>query len=190
MSLIEIILISVGLSLDVYAVVVCQGCLLMKVEKNKLLKLCGLFCAWQVAAVLLGSLISFIPYLSVKQEQMRYIWELVSVIIVLFLGGYMVLKAWQNKAVYEHRSDIDYRAVCVTCFFTCLDAFFAGMAFGFMGARLLIVFLCMLIVTVVVVIIGIYTGYRIGYEHKRRAYIIGALLLIFSAAEMIARYIA
>ena len=190
MSLIEIILISVGLSLDVYAVVVCQGSLLLRIEKNKLFKLCALFCIWQVAAAFLGIMISYIPYLSVMQEQMRFLWELVSVIIVLVLGCYMIYKAWQDKAFFEHRSDINYKAVCVTCFFTSLDAFFAGMAFGFMEAKLIFVFLSMLIVTVVVVILGMYTGYRIGYEHKKRAYIIGAFLLFISAVEMIARYIA
>ena len=36
MSLIEILIISIGLSLDVYAVVVCQGAVLLKIEKTKL----------------------------------------------------------------------------------------------------------------------------------------------------------
>ena len=35
MSLIEILIISIGLSLDVYAVVVCQGAVLLKIEKTK-----------------------------------------------------------------------------------------------------------------------------------------------------------
>ena len=39
MSLIEILIISIGLSLDVYAVVVCQGAVLLKIEKTKLLKM-------------------------------------------------------------------------------------------------------------------------------------------------------
>ena len=54
MSLIEILIISIGLSLDVYAVVVCQGAVLLKIEKTKLLKMSLFFCAWQVVAVSIG----------------------------------------------------------------------------------------------------------------------------------------
>ena len=44
MSLIEILIISIGLSLDVYAVVVCQGAVLLNIEKSKLLKMSFFLC--------------------------------------------------------------------------------------------------------------------------------------------------
>ena len=51
MSLLEIIIISVGLSLDVFAVVVCYGAVLLKVERSKLTKIILIFSLWQVGAV-------------------------------------------------------------------------------------------------------------------------------------------
>ena len=123
MNLIEILLVSVGLSLDVYAVVVCQGSMLLKVEKGKLAKLCLLFCAWQVAAVYVGHQITKIPWLSVAADSTRFIWELVSVCLFVLLAVYMIYKAWVNEAILERLSDINYKEICIAAFFTSLDAF-------------------------------------------------------------------
>ena len=48
----------------------------------------------------------------------------------------------------------------------------------------------MFFVTAFVVILGLYTGYRIGFEQKRRAYVIGAILLLISVVELSVRYLA
>ena len=81
MSLIEILIISIGLSLDVYAVVVCQGAVLLKIEKTKLLKMSLFFCAWQVVAVSIGHTVTLIPYLADIAKNVSYVGEFISVII-------------------------------------------------------------------------------------------------------------
>ena len=43
--------------------------------------------------------------------------------------------------------------------------------------------------TILSVIIGVYIGYRMGYEQKTKAYGIGGIILIFSAIELIVRYL-
>ena len=53
----EVLLIAVGLSLDVFAVVICRGALLSRIEKKRLLLLSAIFALWQVGALLAGSLL-------------------------------------------------------------------------------------------------------------------------------------
>ena len=190
MNLIEILLVSVGLSLDVFAVVVCQGAVLLKIEKGKLVKMCLLFCAWQACAVFLGHLLTSIPYLSVAAVGMRFIWELVAVIIFIVLGCYMVYKAWKKDRILEHRSEINYRQLCVAASFTCIDAFAAGMGMGFMNTGMFAMVVSILIITFITVIAGMFTGYRLGYEQKTKAYGIGGMLLFIAAVELALKYIA
>ncbi len=190
MNLIEILLVSVGLSLDVFAVVVCQGAVLLKIEKAKLFKMCLLFCAWQACAVFLGHMLTAIPYLSVAATGVRFIWELIAVCIFIGLGCYMVYKAWKKEQILEHRSEINYKTLCVAAFFTSIDAFAAGIGFGFMKTQIMATVICILIVTVVTVIAGLITGYRLGYEEKTKAYGIGGILLFIAAIELAFRYIA
>ncbi len=188
MNLIEILIISVGLSLDVYAVVVCQGAVLLKIERIKLLKMSLIFCIWQVAAVMLGHFVTCFPYLAVAAENMRSIWYLISVIIFMALGVYMLYKAWKNEVILERLSDINYKQLCVAACFTSIDALFAGMGFGFLGTRLITVALSILIVTALFVVLGLYTGFRLGYEQKTKAYGVGGALLLISAFDVIFKY--
>lgn len=190
MSLIEILIISIGLSLDVYAVVVCQGAVLLKIEKTKLLKMSLFFCAWQVVAVSIGHTVTLIPYLADIAKNVSYIGEFISVIIFTVIGVYMLYKAWKNEGILERLSDVNYKHLCVAAFFTSLDALFAGMGFGLLKARFYIVALSILIITAVMVILGLYTGMRLGYEQKTKAYGIGGILLLISAIDVVLKYLA
>ena len=184
MSLIEILIISIGLSLDVYAVVVCQGAVLLKIEKTKLLKMSLFFCAWQVVAVSIGHTVTLIPYLADIAKNVSYVGEFISVIIFTVIGVYMLYKAWKNEGILERLSDVNYNQLCVAAFFTSLDALFAGMGFGLLKARFYIVALSILIITAVMVILGLYTGMRLGYEQKTKAYGIGGNADVFVALEV------
>lgn len=189
-SLIEILIISIGLSLDVYAVVVCQGAVLLKIEKTKLLKMSLFFCAWQVVAVAIGHAVTLIPYLADIAKNVSYIGEFISVIIFTVIGVYMLYKAWKNEGILERLSDVNYKHLCVAAFFTSLDALFVGMGFGLLKARFYIVALSILIITAVMVILGLYTGMRLGYEQKTKAYGIGGILLLISAIDVVLKYLA
>lgn len=190
MSLIEILIISIGLSLDVYAVVVCQGAVLLKIEKTKLLKMSLFFCAWQVVAVAIGHAVTLIPYLADIAKNVSYVGEFISVIIFTVIGVYMLYKAWKNEGILERLSDVNYKHLCVVAFFTSLDALFVGMGFGLLKARFYIVALSILIITAVMVILGLYTGMRLGYEQKTKAYGIGGILLLISAIDVVLKYLA
>ena len=57
MNLGEVLLIAVGLSLDVFAVVICRGALVARIEKKRLLLLSAVFAVWQVGALVIGALL-------------------------------------------------------------------------------------------------------------------------------------
>ena len=99
-------------------------------------------------------------------------------------------KAWKNEGILERLSDVNYKQLCVAAFFTSLDALFAGMGFGLLKARFYIVALSILIITAVMVILGLYTGMRLGYEQKTKAYGIGGILLLISAIDVVLKYLA
>lgn len=189
MNLLEIILISMGLSLDILAVTICEGAMLARIEKKKLVIMCVIFCVWQLVAVQAGNLITLIPIFADSSTSMQLFWNGISVVILIGLGMYMLYKAWRRETIFEHLSDINYKKICITAFITSLDAFFAGIGFGFMDTEVIMVQIALVIATILSVIIGVYIGYRMGYEQKTKAYGIGGIILIFSAIELIVRYL-
>lgn len=81
MTIWEIILVSIGLSLDVYAVVVLYSAMLAKIEKRKLVNMCLIFAGWQMLAVLAGNLITELPFFKMVSTQMEHLWDVISVVI-------------------------------------------------------------------------------------------------------------
>ena len=132
MNVFELITIATGLSLDVCAVIICCGSLLLRISKKKLI-LSGLVVAlWQVVALVAGHLITFIPGLSHSIQVMSLTWKSFAAVIFLVLGVYMFAKAWKQKPVEERREEgIRVKHVFAFSFAVSLDAFFAGIAFGF-----------------------------------------------------------
>lgn len=189
MSLAEILLVSVGLSFDVFAAMICEGAMLARVEKKKLIFICLIFCIWQQAAVVCGNLITLIPVFADSSREMQTAGSCLSMIIFVTLGIYMLWKAYRKEAFLEQCAKISYRKIWLLAVATSIDAFFAGIGFGFLDAEMAAVGLTLAVITALFVIGGIYTGYRLGYEEKAKAHGIGGVILIIAGMDVIIRYL-
>lgn len=189
MTIWEIILVAIGLSLDVYAVVVLYSAMLVRIEKRKLASMCLIFAGWQMLAVLVGTLITHLPFFKMVSTQVEHLWDVISVVIFFALGAYMLYKAGKHEVVFEHRSEINYKKVCVAALITSLDAFFAGIGTGFLETGLVTELITMAVVTILTVILGMYTGYRLGWEQKKKANGLGGVILIAAGVDVIIRYL-
>ena len=74
MNWIENLLILVGISLDIFAGMECQGSLVAKIDKKHLTLVCGLIAIWQLAALYIGNVLAdyfismILPEMSVLLE--------------------------------------------------------------------------------------------------------------------------
>lgn len=186
MNLIEIIWISIGLSLDIFAIMVCKGAVISKIPFKQVFKTCAIFSIWQVIALLIGDRIADLPKLTGRHLQIAYALNYLSAIIFALLGILMIYKGIKKKPVLEKREDNFFtKMLCFWAFLTSIDAFFAGIGFGFLKAKLLFEGISIFVTTVIVVIFGLYTGYRFGFEHKNNAYILGGFLLIAGSINIL-----
>lgn len=180
----EILLITVGISLDIFAAVECQGALAARVQKRELIVVGITIAAWQMGALFLGSYFAHLLYTHRTED--RLLVMVLVVVILICLGIRMICKAVKNEGMIEHREDgINFkrfvRLAAVTSAYTVL----AGAVLGFMGSSMLQILLMIAVVTFAVVILGMYTGYHFGFEQKTKAYVIGGLLLIIAGMDVI-----
>ena len=189
MNLAEILIISIGLSFDIFAVTVCVGATLQKIEKKKLVCMGLIFCIWQLIAVGLGFLVARFPVMQTRTSEMQNMWDAFSVIIFLALGVYMFAKGWRKKDFLERRGQISYQKAWAAAMMTSLDAFFAGIGFGFLGTEILAVGRSLELGTLIFALAGTFVGYRLGYEQRTKAYAIGGIILIIAGIDVIIRYL-
>ena len=190
MSWIENLLIILGISLDIFAGMECQGSLVAKVNKKWLTYLCLLTAIWQLMALYIGHILAKLLYSRELALDKQFIGLVIAAVIFFCLGVRLIVKAIKNERVVEHREDHVqvrklWRMIAVTSFYTLL----AGIAFGFLATNLNVILIMIVCLTVAVVILGVYTGYHVGFEHKTKAYIGGAILLWIAGFDVIFRYI-
>lgn len=190
MGIFEIILVCIGISFDVLAISVCYGAVLMEIQKVQMLKLIGIFCTSQVLAAALGNLFVFLPMFSERAESSSSLYSFCSIVLMLALGLFLLYKARKNSDMLERRSELDFRSIRMTALFTSVDSLFAGLLFSFMDANIFISAVCLLVVTAAAVVAGLHIGYRLGYEPKKNAYIIGASVLLVAAVDVFIRVLA
>ncbi len=189
MNLFEIIMVSAGLSLDVFSVMICKGSLISKLEKKNILKSCLIFASWQIVALLVGNLVTKIPVFYDASQTVSKMWYTASAFIFAILGVYMIFKARENKQFVERlENEYPTKVICIWACLTSLDAFFAGIGFGFLNTEVLIEAVCLLIITVLFVFLGAYTGYHFGFKHKKNAYMFGGIILIAASLDVVIRY--
>lgn len=190
MSWIEEILIICGISLDIFAAMTCQGSLVAKIEKRNLALLCGLVALWQVAALYLGILLSTLLVGQVNGYEV-FLGRVIAAAILFCLGIRLLIKAWKNERIEERREEhLRWKKFQITIAATSFYTFLTGVAFGFLGIHLAAVLIMVVCVSILVVVFGMYTGYRLGSRQKLKAYAAGAALLVISGLNVIVRYVA
>ena len=190
MNWIENLLILVGISLDIFAGMECQGSLVAKIDKKHLTLVCGLIAIWQLAALYIGNVLAGLLYINDLARNERFIGTVIAAVIFFCLGVRLIVKAIKNERVNEHREENlgfkrFWRMAAVTSIYTLLT----GIAFGFLGTNLTVILIMIVCLTIAVVIMGTYTGYHFGFEHKTKAYIGGTILLWIAGFDVVFRYL-
>lgn len=191
MSWIEIVLITIGMSLDTFAAVECQGALVAKLEKKRLSMAVTVIALWQTIALLIGSfLVTLLNQYDTQLSGEAFIGRILAILILFGMGLRMFVKAWRNERIVEKREDgLDIKKTFFSIAKGTIFTILTGIAFAFLKADIKAVLIMIICVTIAMVIIGFYTGYRLGFEQKSKAYIGGGALLIAAGIDVIVRYI-
>lgn len=192
MNWIENLLILAGISLDIFAAMECQGSLVAKVDKKHLSIICILIAVWQMTALFIGNYISVLlySYSGHIANDGKFMGFVLATAIFFGLGVRLIVKAVRNERVYEKREEnLGFKRFLRMAAITSVYTLLTGVAFGFLQTNLLRILIMIVCCTIVVVVAGMYTGYRLGFVHKTKAYIGGAILLWIAGVDVIVRYI-
>ena len=105
MNWIENLLIIIGISLDIFAGMECQGSLVAKINKKHLTKVCVLIVVWQLAALYIGHVLARLLYVNDLARDERFIGTVIAAVIFFCLGVRLIVKAIKNERVNEHREE-------------------------------------------------------------------------------------
>lgn len=182
MGLVEILLLAVGLSMDAFAVSVCKGLAVPKIN-FKTMAICGLwFGGFQFLMPMIGYLLgaSFTGYIT-------SITPWIAFVLLSLIGGNMVKESF-SKEEEKANSSLGVKIMFTMAVATSIDALAVGVTFACVDvsiSSLLGSFLNTLSASVIIGIttfllscIGVKIGNIFGLKYKNKAELAGGIILI------------
>ncbi len=186
----QVIVISIGLSLDVFAYGLYKGAMVSEIKTSNLMKMVGMVTGFQMGMLFLGNLIAKIPAIASACGSVRNFWTLLSAVVFLGLGVSMILKSFREKykTIDEKREDgLNYRRLVFWCLITSIDALVAGFGFSFLSLVFWGAELAVGVFTAVSVIVGVIVGYLLGCGPMNKFVTMGGCMVLISAVDFLIR---
>lgn len=172
MGTVEILLISIGLAMDAFAVAICKGLAMKKMEWKKAIIIGLYFGFFQACMPLLGY------FLGSKFETIiEKIDHWIAFILLTAVGINMIKEAF-DKDNDDNNDLIDFKTMVVLAIATSIDALAVGITFACLKTEILIPALYIGIITFALSVIGVKIGNKFGEKYKSKAVIVGGLILI------------
>lgn len=179
MTLLNLFLIAVGLSMDAFAVSVCKG---LAVEKAPLKKamLAGIwFGSFQGLMPLAGYLLG-----SRFEQYITSIDHWITFILLALIGGNMIKEAFSANEE-ETSGTMYFKEMFLLAVATSIDALAVGITFAFLQVNILSAVSLIGVTTFVLSTVGVKVGNLFGSRYKSRAELAGGILLILMGANIL-----
>ena len=183
MSFIDIFLIGVALSMDAFAVSICKGLSVNKVEPRHLLT-CGIyFGGFQALMPLIGFLLGF------KFEKLIVsVDHWIAFVLLALIGGNMIKEALSDDEEEENAS-FSFKTMLPLAVATSIDALAVGISFAFLGVDIVEAAVLIGITTFVLSGVGVYVGNIFGAKYKSKAELVGGVVLILIGLKILLEHL-
>lgn len=183
MSVIELFIIAVGLSMDAFAVSVCKGLSMPKINwKHGVLA--GLyFGGFQAAMPLLGWLLGY-----QFKESITAIDHWIAFILLSIIGFNMVKESRSEEEECPDAS-MDPKSMIVLAVATSIDALAVGVTFAFLEVNIVPAVSFIGIITFIMSFAGVKIGNVFGARYQSRAELAGGLILICMGCKILVEHL-
>lgn len=185
---IELFLLGIGLAMDAFAVSVCKGLGMRKLNKKQTLIIGLYFGGFQALMPLIGWLLG-----SQFQKYITRIDHWIAFILLGFIGGKMMIEAireWnEEETVDVIDAPLDHKNMLVLAVATSIDALAVGITFAFLDTPIIEAITVIGITTMIISIIGVVVGNFFGSRYKSKAEFIGGLILVLLGLKILLEHL-
>lgn len=172
MSIIELLLIAVSMSMDAFAVSICKGLSVRKVTPKQCLAVGGWFGGFQGIMPALGFVLT-----SLFASLITSVSHWIAFVLLLFIGGNMIREAFEKEEdeVDDSFSSMTMLTLAVA---TSIDALAMGVTLNLANANILIAAPLIAVTTGILSPIGLKVGNLFGTKYKNKAELAGGVVLV------------
>lgn len=183
MNLYEIILISIGLAMDAFAVSICKGLSMKKINWKSTLIIAIYFGLFQAIMPVFGYLLG--SSFSVIVQKLDH-W--IAFILLAIIGGNMIKESKDDEA--EKRNDkVDFKTMIILAIATSIDALAVGVTFAFFKVKIILSISIIGLITFILSFVGVIIGNKFGDKFQNKAEFTGGIILIFIGLKILLEHL-
>lgn len=187
MSFVELFLIGVGLSMDAFAVAICQGLSMTKIKWSHALTVGLYFGGFQALMPFLGWVLG-----SQFASRIQSFDHWVAFVLLCLIGGNMIREALggeEDEDQMEVDARLDHRKLLLMAVATSIDALAVGITFAFLSTPILPACGLIGITTFCISVLGVAVGCWFGARYKKRAELTGGAILVLLGCKILLEHL-
>ena len=186
--IINSVLLGIGLAMDAFSISIANGIVEPGMRKRRMLLIAGTYAVFQFMMPMLGWLL--VTTLEEIFTKFSILIPWIALVLLLFIGGKMIVEAIiekknGKKTDEEQVTKLTFKALIIQGIATSIDALSVGFTISdYSVLRAFAASIIIGIVTLVICLIGLIFGKKIGSKISSIATIIGGCILIFIGIEI------
>lgn len=188
MSFIELFLIGVGLSMDAFAVAICQGLSMTRIKWGHALTVGLYFGGFQALMPFIGWMLG-----SQFADRIQQYDHWIAFILLVLIGGNMIREALsgdeEDAAQAETDLRLDHKKLFLMAIATSIDALAIGVTFAFLETAILPAIGIIGCTTFCISVAGVAVGCWFGARYKKRAEITGGAILVLLGIKILLEHL-
>lgn len=178
MSILELFILAVGLSMDAFAVSVCKGLSLGKIKAKHMCIAGAWFGGFQALMPLIGYFLgSFFAEMIEKYDH----W--VAFVLLAIIGGNMIKESFDKDEKVD--SSMDVKSMLLLAIATSIDALAVGVTFAFLQVQIVPAVSFIGVITFIFSAVGVKIGSLFGTKYKSKAELFGGIVLVLIGIKIL-----
>lgn len=187
MLLIDLFLIGVGLSMDAFAVAICKGLGMHRVNWRHSIAIALFFGGFQALMPLIGYFLGsqFASFVEPVDHWIAFA-------LLAFIGGKMLWDAFHeddDEQVGGEAEKLDLKELLMLAVATSIDALAVGISFAFLEVNIWEAITVIGLTTFVLSLVGVCVGNRFGARYERPSTIVGGVVLILIGLKILVEHL-
>lgn len=183
MGVIEIVILGIGLAMDAFAVSICKGLSMKKMEWKKAIIIALYFGVFQALMPIIGYLLG-VGF----EEKITSIDHWIAFGLLSMIGINMIREAFGDKESEENDS-VDFKSMIVLAVATSIDALAVGVTFAFLRVNVIFAVAIIGTVTFIISMCGVKIGNVFGDKYESKAEIAGGVILILLGLKILLEHL-
>ncbi|MCT7398186.1 manganese efflux pump MntP family protein [Eubacterium sp. LFL-14] len=185
--LVEFLLLGVGLAMDAFAVSICKGLAMRKVNKKQAVVIALFFGGFQAIMPIVGWFLckGFQNYIEAFDHWIAFA-------LLAFIGMKMIIETLSEKeedvVVEKMDPPLDMKEMLMLAIATSIDALAVGISLAALDRPIVESSAIIGVVTFVISIIGVYIGNFFGNRYKKRAEFAGGIILVLIGVKILCEH--